>query len=479
VHLTWTGLSRLFLERGMNSQEHQLLASFLPTLFPGGALRRFTSLEFGESIAHALSPEMSSADQAFALVEELDKRGAVNHPFFDAIEKHHPERKQDIDRLRGLLLQPDEPALETQPRVEAAAHGNDERAAWQRKVKIMLAAAPKAAPEPAKRWLYAAAVLPHFAPATLHPLQEKGGEEGGGDLVELAAMCDVRADGRWALRLNPRKKAFLELWLKDRIREALDANPHESSRHTELLRRFLLDKSIELRGDEDYQTLIAAQDLVDWFAETGVRPLDADRLAARIERMETITPFRKLTGQHFRGRELELGALRAHAAPEPGTSQTLVLEGLGGTGKSALLGKFLLELEAQQEPVRFWTYLDFDDPRVDPTEPKRMIERMARQLALLADSRRERDILTGVESRAAGDTLHVSAWTQPVGNSPTELLQGVHKSIQSLSEPPSLLIIFDTIEQVQQQGARTVEMTRQFVSEILETIPYARFPTRA
>src|SRR4029077_14999924 len=119
-----------------------------------------------------------------------------------------------------------------------------------------------------------------------------------------------------------------------------------------------------------------------------------DRLAARIERMETITPFRELTGQHFRGRVSELGELRAHAASEPGTSQTLVLEGLGGTGKSALLGKFLLDLEAQQEPVHFWTYLDFDDPRVDPTEPRLMIERMARQLALLADSRREQNIFT-------------------------------------------------------------------------------------
>lgn len=75
------------------------LRELLQSLFTTGQARRFVQDELGEQVANEVPWEQPWADVSGKLVDELERRGLIAEPLFDALVNSRPERKQYI---RGI-----------------------------------------------------------------------------------------------------------------------------------------------------------------------------------------------------------------------------------------------------------------------------------------------------------------------------------------------------------------------------------------
>ena len=363
----------------------------------------------------------------------------------------------------------------------------DERQSWRSRMADLLGSVSLERAELPASWLEAAAVLPSFNPMTLEAVG--GDPDPPRDLLErLAEVCETLGDGTMVLDLRRRQEVLARLVSEGRLAEALDANPQPDSdessagsRHGYWLRRALDEgrvDSLELRTLDDLQT---AQQLSEWLARSELQPFDRDRVASVLERYRRVEPLRRLLGKHFRGRVDEIGELRRHLDPEaPAESPIRVLWGVGGVGKSTLLGKVLLDLEEEGDP---WVYLDFDHPEVDPLDPRRLVELLARQLGQFFASAPVAEAFLAVEFAAADDdSLRFDELSfeglsmEADGDGPTErdLLAVIDRGLQRLPRRPALSVVFDTFEQVQVRGRHAVATVRGLLDTLTEAVPYAR-----
>ncbi|UHD16369.1 coiled-coil domain-containing protein [Thiocapsa bogorovii] len=482
----------------MNSRLNQL-ASLLLALYSSGELARLARHYIGESSLHILGGKGGIKRQVRELVEWLDAEGEITETLFDILEENSPERAEDIARVRRALLHADAPdqaegtnspepqAIRPQaipaeqvwlgPAVEAVS---PERAAWRSKLKNVLSAAREQPSEP-RDWLNAAAVLPRFDPNRLRPI---GGDPEGpatpsDALTALASYCTTLIDGSWTLRLEPRQAAIARLWRDGGLQTALSANPDDSP-HRDLLERLAQGAQIGRSDYRDYAHVAAAAELTDWFRDVPARPIDADLAAILLERYRTTQPLSKLLGTHFRGRDDALETLNLHARGQS-AQPILGLWGVGGVGKSALLGKFLLELlgEVPQfaassgAPVLPWVYLDFDDASVDPTRGRNLVEIMARQISWFYVGASSAVAFSGLESISAGDRF---SFTPDIDDTSLEgLLRALDQAIRDASwDTPALLLVMDTFERVQARGRSVTGALEQFIAELQRLLPYTR-----
>lgn len=359
------------------------------------------------------------------------------------------------------------------------------RARWQAKLAGLFSRQEKP-PALDTGWVDAAAVLPWFNSISLQPVPGKRATQKDA-LVRLAALCDVRPDGQWALKLEPRQASVARLYKKKQLLAALDANPGDpDTPHAGMLRQIAQAAEGQMLVPS-YDQLTAAKEINDWFKQSAYTPYDPDKLAADMERQRQIQPLRRLTAQ-FRGRRAELHMLDQHRRgmlPAP----ILSLSGKGGVGKSALMGHFLLELERSSEvPTPPWAYLDFDDPELDCFKPRKMIEIATRQLSLLLQDKR----LISLEGLSSiGPPLYRATPARSPGSvrggnkaapAPSEvadeavLLTELDLIVRddAQSSPPALLLVLDTFEQVQVRGTAAVASVRVFLDLLLKHLPYAR-----
>ncbi len=283
-------------------------------------------------------------------------------------------------------------------------------------------------------------------------------------------MCDTLPDGSLSLGLRRRQKTLARLLEEGRLEAALDANQGVESKYLDVLRRAVDQPWIKAHELAARGELQAAYEIAEWLALSDFRPFDRDQVTVLLERRRRIAPLRRLLGKHFRGRRKERQLIDRHL--RGAGAPILSLWGVGGVGKSALLGKVLLELERPHGTAP-WVYLDFDDPEVDPMHPRGLVELIARQLGEFFAGAAIAHGFQALESVAAGDDL---AFTLRLEGEATDaqLLEQVHLALLEQPAKPSLCVVLDTFEQVQVRGRRAVELVRGLLDEIVRTMPYAR-----
>ena len=194
-----------------------------------------------------------------------------------------------------------------------------------------------------------------------------------------------------------------------------------------------------------------------------------------LEARDKIEPLEKLVGRHFRGRRDELATLAAPQGFGPQQKRVLALTGIGGVGKSALIGRFILFLLDEDVPRPF-VYLDFDRTEVDPGSQRKLIERMARNLGLLYAGLPSSQELYALEAIAAGDPNapeeSLADWL-PTGGTDEELLRALRSRLELLGRD-DLLLILDTFEQVAVRGPEVIRYVADFVELVLRVLPEAR-----
>ena len=244
----------------------------------------------------------------------------------------------------------------------------------------------------------AAAVLHVFDPKTVRPFGET---DPSVDQSSVLFDLTVPAMG-WrhrrlrSLKPEVRRAALRSLGSRDAMRQALDANPDRTSTSLQLLfERWLRDETIVL-DQLSHPELEDVRQLHDWgLDEFGALPDRRELDTARLRRSSVVL-FEHLVDANFVGREVELQMLRdfvgvvspsvwarvrnflARRAKAP-----LFVWGLGGVGKTALLGRFLLE-HVGQAPAAGWfafAYLPFDSDTLDVREPFTILVTAASQLS--------------------------------------------------------------------------------------------------
>ena len=256
--------------------------------------------------------------------------------------------------------------------------------------------APAAAPPTVDGYRQAAAVLHVFDPRTLHPVPDEGRPEMRPELVEgpstgsghipglitdSAPAVGFRSRGLRTLPAATRRAALTALGSRSAMRAALAANPErEPTGVQQVFEAWLNEETFDL-GRMRFAELECLRQLYEWGLERfGDLP---DRELVERTRLwrSSVRVFEHLVDRSFTGRQAELQIVRGHvdlSRPRPGP---LVITGAGGAGKTALIGRFLIE-EFERAPSGSLPFasLPFDAETLDVREPYTVLLAAAHQL---------------------------------------------------------------------------------------------------
>lgn len=313
-------------------------------------------------------------------------------------------------------------------------------------------------------WRLDAAVRSSFVPGAL--------PEPPGDAA-LREFARKRHDGMWILPDSTRREVLAEAGL-ERVREALERVPMTEDVDDlglRVLRRVVRDDGAAL-DDWTLEELRVGQAVVRWLS--GLTELTRlptqERVGSRYERESLLAPLRQAV-HGFQGRTAQLAALRQHAFA--GETTTMVVTGVGGSGKTALLSKLVVELADSGMKV---AYLDLDRADLDlrrmqvavglesvvqDHRPGMLAAEIARQVAALADEP------SGSWMRALDNSR--AAWMR--GAPFTEAL---HQMRKRLGGGP-LVVVLDTFEEAQyERMSGAVEAVRRLIAELKKAWPATR-----
>ena len=256
-------------------------------------------------------------------------------------------------------------------------------------------------------WHVAAAVLSTFDSATLRPVVNLADD--GDDLIGLLAdstpVVDAQGNNRWKLLMEIRRDILRVLGGRERIQQALSANP-ERSRDEPVQGMFeaYVDGSVPPLDQQDTVQVAATFEVAQWLQgldiQLGSPVPDLEDIRARNDYLTLLQPFEELAGTNFAGRTRELQELRDYVGVLPPGSvkerivravrkvfrlqenPPIVIYGPGGMGKSALIARFIWE-HATIPDARFpFVYLDFDRASLRAEEPLTLLVEAVRQLGL-------------------------------------------------------------------------------------------------
>ncbi len=202
--------------------------------------------------------------------------------------------------------------------------------------------------------------------------------------------------------------------------------------------------------------------LARWLGDTAEHlPVGAE-LARRLGIGELLAPLRALAGDHFVGRDAVLAELADRFSEEAGPT---LIHGIGGIGKSAVAIRHLLDVADRRRAVV--GYLNFDHSALDPAEPVSLIAAIARQLAVQLPEELDPGaaaLATECHERLrAGNRALESPHLGIGGRSPhTDLVE----SLVSVLGGHRLLVVFDTLEEVQRRDRPIQRRFGEFLTEL-------------
>jgi cellulose synthase operon protein C len=257
-------------------------------------------------------------------------------------------------------------------------------------------------------WGYraAAAMLASFELESLHPFQADPSPEAPAQLlVECDVVSSDRSQTRWSLRTPVRQTTLLRLFENGWLDAALQVNPSRDDSPTQRM----FEQCIEASGAppplpqtlEDAAAMLEVSYWLQAVPQLWSRIPSRDSIREVIAREQLLDPFRSLVGDHFAGRVAELATLSDYVGVLEASSLSeklvrafenvfsikerppLFVVGPGGSGKSTLIAKFILDHAETAAHAQFpFAYLDFDRLALRPEEPVTLLLDAMRQLAI-------------------------------------------------------------------------------------------------
>jgi hypothetical protein len=364
-------------------------------------------------------------------------------------------------------------------------------------------------------YLLAAAVLDTFHPVRLQPVKLRNDQEPGATLNLLSyAIVTRTSDSRYEWRLpdETRRKllgtlsrhGMLELALELNGRNADQGNPFQRMFDQYARRR---NPTLETQSLDELQGTLQAVRLLD-----GLVPglPDAHRVTALVNREVFLQQFHTLASERYFGRKTEFKKLSKFVDTLPTSAldsvrrsavkfasrvfESLLHEppflvvGPGGIGKSAFLAKFFLDHvnAVQQRPLLF-AYLDFDRTTLWPDEPMTILAELVRQIANQATTgadafmRLHRELIHSLTTRSGYsadydslESIHNSNLGSRQSQRSLETFRELLLAEFDKSHEISLLVVFDTFEEVTQRNTLHLETFWEFIRDLQKIVPRVR-----
>jgi hypothetical protein len=263
-----------------------------------------------------------------------------------------------------------------------------------------------AAVEDSQRRSYrlAAAVLHAFAPDSLLPLDSRYGHPRPQVVLfdELTRLVGGWSEGLYTLKPEMRRQALRELGSRERMWQALKANPERPrTSFQEMWEDYLRTGEIPAPEKLGYQQLTELHQLVSWMEGLDASLPDTAYVLDLARRKSVLSSFEHLVISNFTGRKKELSRLREHVGvltPQANlkyitrqlaqwatqkSRSILSIYGPGGIGRSALIGRFLWEhVQTVPETRISFAYLAFDQPTLRIETPFTLLVEATSQFEL-------------------------------------------------------------------------------------------------
>lgn len=373
--------------------------------------------------------------------------------------------------------------------------------------------------EPAPRtrpdgYILAASVIDTFEPGSLRPAE--GFEGDLGELLQQAVMSE-RADGKveWRLPNDVRRPALQWLARWQRLHATLQASraaTKEDSPYQEMFERYVNGKAkpLEHQNLVELQASLNAVKLLDDLVP-GLP--DPEAIRAALVLRDFVAQFELLGGDHFVGRAAEMRMLREFVDVLPvgifdtvrrGSAQLLgrlgihrilyqaplMITGMGGMGKSALLSHFVLEHLQSSDATAdlLFAYVDFDRPGIWPDQPLTVLAEIAQQLALQVP--RHAEDFRRLYARIVSELAYISSpqddyqSLEAMGNLGTDSENLTDFTLSEFARlcqfalggttHQTLLLVLDTFEEVSQRSAHHQELLLRFVGNLQRILPKLR-----
>nr|WP_263429219.1 ATP-binding protein [Nannocystis pusilla] len=241
-----------------------------------------------------------------------------------------------------------------------------------------------------------------------------------------------------------------------------------------MFERLLADDAAPLRLSQlDHEELAALLPVSQWLAGIVADVPRAEEVRAEIERRAEEVALRRLADEFFVGREGELQQLGTHLAGTGEGPPILFLCGPGGSGKSTLIARVLLDWPAERgEARRLRTYIDLDHPACSPEQPLSILTLIAGQL-VRQDRSLER-LSAGLADRItrASNALDDQAFELAIDRQ--GLLDDAIRWFTRLTGNTAMSLIIDTFEEAQFLGEEVETLLMRFLAELTRANPHLR-----
>lgn len=245
--------------------------------------------------------------------------------------------------------------------------------------------------------------------------------------------------------------------------------------------------------------LIATHSICSWLKETGVAVPDEAEVLEKIRQLEILKPFQALTS-NFKGRINELAHLSDYVDWTPKSTMTksiagwfrniikwhdkppLMITGIGGSGKSTLVSKFILDqLKYNPEKKLPFIYFDFDKPGLSVSNPLELAIHALQQLSIHFPA--HTSTFNHIREQLQNEVMQLESANQfsYTTNSRSSDRQVYYQKyselyaqeISAIDRP--VLVVFDSFEELQYR-ANTSEINAlfSFIREISDIIPRLR-----
>jgi cellulose synthase operon protein C len=337
----------------------------------------------------------------------------------------------------------------------------------------------------------AACVLTRFQPRRLVP--SGGGEPGWAEFLhDCEPVVTADRGDWWRLRADIRYDVLRQLGTRERMREAMMANPDRPADPAQRMLEAILDREPIRIGRLTREELVGLSMVLEWLSGILDNLPNADEVRRALPMADLLEPFRRLAALSFVGREAQLQQLSDYVGVKPAGSTKrrafrfvresiysltsrppLMIYGPGGVGKSTLLARFILDhVEAAGKNALPFVYLDIDRVVLNPEQPISLLIEAGRQLEHQLPQFRKRigSLMEYVNRASRSYDAMESAKSLPILDAST--FQGFGDVLQAVGKP--VLFVVDTFEEAQFLGAEVVHNIWIMLQQLQKAAPNLR-----
>ncbi|MGO7028743.1 ATP-binding protein [Rhizobium johnstonii] len=312
-------------------------------------------------------------------------------------------------------------------------------------------------------------------------------------LEDIIPAVGWSAEGLWTLSRQARHEAVALSRTRDQLLSARrDFGPTVASEIQIILDAWLRDDLHDMR-DLSSKELSALRTLADWGFERVWEFPDRTAIERAWRRRSLFADFEALAAG-FVGRRRELQALHRFMDQPAVAGRAIIVSGVGGVGKSALISRFVLDLsDERRDQAPPFIYLALDDPALDPVEPFTLLSAAASQLHVQVRNSGEfyaeravDDVRQSLEAymrerrgrkqRGSGAATQRARLAHLRG-SDLELGRAFNRMLADISESygsQPILFIIDTFEEATYRSSSDLFLLHETLQKLLQEVPAAR-----